>query len=52
MDKITNEKDLLAHSEHCAECLRKKFACEKGHRAIVVCGDTGCLSLNSKEILE
>ena len=52
MDKITNEKDLLAHSQHCAECLRKKFACEKGHRAIVVCGDTGCLSLNSKEILE
>ena len=52
MDKIANVKQLQERYEHCADCLKKKFKCAPGHRAIVVCGDTGCLSLNSQEILD
>ena len=52
MEKIRNEKELQARFEKCGACLQKKFKCEDGKRAIVICGDTGCLSLNSKEILE
>ncbi len=52
MEKIRNEQDLQKRFEKCGKCLEKKFKCEPGHRAICVCGDTGCLSLNSKEILD
>ena len=52
MEKIRNEQDLQKRFEQCGHCLQKKFKCEPGHRAICICGDTGCLSLNSKEILE
>lgn len=52
MEKITNEKELQARIEHCGSCLQKKFHCEPGHRAIVVCGGTGCLSADSQEILD
>ncbi len=52
MAKITNEKELQARFEHCKGCLEKKFHCEPGHKAIAVCGGTGCLSADSKEILE
>ena len=52
MEKILNEKQLQERFEKCGECLKKKYNCEKGKRAIVVCGDTGCLSLNSQGILE
>ena len=52
MEKIRNEQDLQKRFEKCGACLQKKFNCEPGHRAICVCGDTGCLSLNSKEILD
>ena len=52
MDKILNEQQLQERFEKCDECLKKKYNCEKGKRAIVVCGDTGCLSLNSQAILD
>lgn len=36
----------------CVDCLEKKFNGQDGKRHIVVCGGTGCLSSESKEILE
>ena len=51
-NKITNEKELNERIAHCGACLEKKFHCEPGHRAIVVCGGTGCLSADSQEILD
>ena len=35
----------------CVDCLEKKFSGQDGKRHIVVCGGTGCLSSESKEIL-
>ena len=52
MAKITNEKELQARFEHCGSCLQKKFHCEPGHRAIVICGGTGCLASDSQVILD
>ena len=52
MAKICNEKDLAERMEHCGACLQKKFHCEPGHRAIVVCGGTGCLSADSQGIID
>ncbi|HHT66791.1 MAG TPA: NADH-quinone oxidoreductase subunit NuoF [Erysipelotrichaceae bacterium] len=52
MAKIVSEKDLLERIDHCSKCLDKKFHCEKGHRAIVVCGGTGCLSSDSQLIVD
>ena len=52
MEKIKNVQDLQERFEHCGACLQKKFRPEPGHRAIVVCGDTGCISLESEGILE
>ena len=51
MARITNEKELQERFEHCSSCLNKKFHCEPGTKAIVVCGGTGCLSADSKEII-
>ena len=51
-EKILNEKDLAARFEHCGKCLDKKFHCEPGKRAIVVCGGTGCLSADSQGIID
>ena len=52
MEKIRSEKELQERFEQCGACLQKKFRPEPGHRAIVVCGDTGCISLESEGILE
>ena len=52
MPKITTEKEFLERAEHCAHCLEKKFKCEEGHRAIVLCGETGCLANGSQELLD
>lgn len=49
---MKTEKQLLAKIEHCGACLEKKFHCEDGHRAIVICGGTGCLSSDSADILK
>ena len=52
MAKITNEKELQERIEHCGACLQKKFHCEPGHKAIVVCGGTGCLASDSQGIID
>ena len=39
-------------SQHCAECISKKFSGEDGKRHILVCGGTGCLSSQSMDIIE
>ena len=52
MAQIKTEKELMERIEHCGACLEKKFHCEPGKKAIVVCGGTGCLSAESKTILD
>ena len=52
MERIRNEEELNKRIEHCSSCLNKKIHCEPGHRAIVVCGGTGCLASESKEFLD
>ena len=52
MEQIKTEKELQAKFEKCGACLQKKFHCEPGHKAIVVCGGTGCLSADSQEIID
>ena len=52
MVKIRTSEELIKAHEQDAICLDKKFHCEPGKKAIVVCGDTGCLSSNSKDLLE
>lgn len=52
MEKIRTEKELLEKINHCSSCLEKKFHVKDGHKAIVVCGGTGCLSSDSAAILE
>ena len=52
MAKITNPSELQERFSRCGKCLEKKFNCEPGHKAIVICGGTGCLSANSQEILD
>ena len=49
---ITSEALLGKKTESCVKCLEDKFAGKDGKRHMVVCGGTGCLSSNSKEILE
>lgn len=39
-------------SKSCADCLASKFDGTDGKRHLVVCGGTGCLSSNSREIIE
>jgi len=52
MAKILNEEQLKARVESCGACLKKKFTVKDGHRAIVVCGGTGCLSSDSALLIE
>ena len=52
MVKIRSSEDLIQTHEKYAACLDKKFHCEEGKRAIVVCGGTGCLSSDSATLLE
>ena len=49
--KLLNEQEFLKFQAHCQKCLEKKFNCEPGHKAIVLCGETGCLANNSQELL-
>ena len=39
-------------SQHCVDCINKKFSGEDGKRHILVCGGTGCISSRSMEIIE
>ena len=52
MVKIKSSEELIQKHEAEHKCLDQKFHCEPGKKAIVVCGGTGCLSSDSKEILE
>ena len=52
MIKIKTSEELIKAHEQGASCLDKKFHCEPGKKAIVVCGGTGCLSSNSRDLLE
>ena len=52
LKKISNEKELFERIDHCSKCLDKKFNAEPGHRAIVVCGGTGCLSSDSQGVVD
>ncbi len=52
MIKIKSSAELISAHEEQHNCLDKKFHCEEGKKAIVVCGGTGCLSSDSKEILD
>ncbi len=52
MVKIKTSEELIKSHEEQAHCLNEKFHCENGKKAIVVCGGTGCLSSNSRELLE
>ena len=52
MLKIKTSEELIKAHESEAACLEKKFHCEEGKKAIVVCGGTGCLSSSSHDILE
>ncbi len=51
-DMIKSVEALDAHRSACGECLKKKFSVKDGHRAIVVCGGTGCLSSNSQGLID
>ena len=48
--KITTSEQLDSLLQSCTECLNSKISGENGKRAVVLCGDTGCLSSNSNEI--
>ena len=52
MVKISSSEQLIKAHEQGASCLDKKFHCEAGKKAIVVCGGTGCLSSSSRDLLE
>ncbi len=49
---IKTFEELESRAASCSACLDSKFAGTNGKRAVVLCGGTGCLSSNSKEILE
>ena len=52
MIKIKTSEDLIQVHEEQAHCLEKKYHCEPGKKAIIVCGETGCLSSDSQAILD
>ncbi len=47
-----NFEEFEQKSNHCIECINKKFNGEDGKRHILVCGGTGCLSSKSDEIIK
>ena len=49
---IKTPQELRERIESCSARLADKFEGKSGKRAIVLCGGTGCLSSNSKEIRE
>ncbi len=48
--KITTQEQLREKIRVCSEKLAAKFSGANGHRAVVLCGGTGCLSSHSDEI--
>ena len=51
MTKITSVAELDQCSSTCTKCLEDKLKGMDDKRHIVLCGGTGCLSSNSKEIM-
>ena len=51
-EMIKTPQELRDRIESCSARLADKFEGKSGKRAIVLCGGTGCLSSNSKEIRE
>ena len=49
--KIKNVADLDKKISSCEESLKNKFTGKNGKRSITICGGTGCISSNSKDIL-
>ena len=49
---IRTPEELKERAASCSACLDGKFEGKNGKRAVVLCGGTGCLSSNSKEIRE
>lgn len=49
--KIKNVADLDKKISNCEENLKNKFTGKNGKRSITICGGTGCISSNSKDIL-
>ena len=49
--KIKNVADLDKKISSCEESLENKFTGKNGKRSITICGGTGCISSNSKDIL-
>ena len=51
MQQIKSKEQLEEKISHCTECLNKKLN-SNGKRSVLICGGTGCLANESKEILE
>ena len=51
MQQIKTKEQLEEKISHCTECLNQKLN-SKGKRSVLICGGTGCLANESKEILE
>ena len=51
MEQIKTKEQLNEHISHCTACLNQKLN-SKGKRSVLICGGTGCLANESKEILE
>lgn len=49
--KIKNVANLDKKISSCEESLKNKFTGKNGKRSITICGGTGCISSNSKDIL-
>ncbi len=52
MAKIKTEKELVEKINHCNACLQAKFSGKDGKKHLLVCGDTGCVSSRSDEIIK
>ena len=52
MELIKSKEQLLKKISSCEACLAAKLDGSNGKRSLLVCGGTGCLASESKEILE
>jgi len=52
MELIKSKEQLLEKISSCEACLAAKLDGSNGKRSLLVCGGTGCLASESKEILE
>ena len=52
MVKIRSSEELISRQKECASCLEAKYHPGEGKKAIAVCGDTGCLSIDGKKVYD